>query len=153
MDEPILTPLSAETAEPEDDAPVIHIGMATVDDPDVKADMDKFLSGVIGVVDATHFEMHCIWRECHEDQKMPWESRSDGRFIGVGFCAEMPVTLSLWTSMVNGNAILFVDSPSQVVDHRLIDKWLAENMPASARDDDGHVIRTDATNFHNILPR
>lgn len=125
--------------------------LVTVADRDFKRELDRYLEGVTGVVEATDFERQCLW-QLHTDHGRKWESSGHGLMCGVGKLADMPITISLITATVDGEKILFFDSPSRVVDHRQVDAWLVANMPESARRD-GRINRSDATNFHNVLRR
>jgi hypothetical protein len=111
----------------------------------------KFLKDVRGAVEATSYEELRICQEYK--QEYSWEQNLCGYLETVGFLGKMPICISLRTSVVNGHKILFWDATSQVVDHKKIDKWFKKNLPESARRDDGSPNRTDAMNFHNILPR
>jgi hypothetical protein len=116
-------------------------------------ELSDFLSGVVGVVDANSFEALCLWKEYTEELGKPWIERSDGLMECVGELSGMPVNLSLTTAIVDGRKLLFIDAISQVVDNRLIDKWLVETMPVSAMKAPGHINRTNAMNFHNVFPK
>lgn len=131
------------------DAPIS--GGSRVIDPE----MSSFLNGVIGVVDANSYERHMLWDENRRrEQPKTWEQDNSGLMEIVGNVGDMPVCVVLWKATVGGHLLLFVDPTSQVVDHRMIDKWLAEAMPPTAfREGSGFVNRADAMNFHNVFPR
>lgn len=116
------------------------------------AEMTEFLNGVVGVVEANSYERLCLWKEYTEELKKRWKDNRSGFSEVIGYLADMPVCISLFTSEVDGHKILFIDATSQVIDHRMIDKWLIETMPKSAFKDDGRFVnKTDAMNFHNIF--
>jgi hypothetical protein len=113
-----------------------------------------FLEGCVGVVEANSYERHMLWDENRRrDTCRSWESNNQGLMAHVGTLAKMPVWVSLWTTKVDGHKILFIDPTSAVVDHRMIRKWLKKNLPKTAFRQDGYVNKTDAMNFHNVLPR
>lgn len=118
-------------------------------------EINEFLSGVVGVVEANSFETLCLWEDYHEQRKVSWEQRLDGLGETVGHLGSMPVHLSLCINTVDGHKLLFIDATSQVVDHRLIEKWLAETLPKSAMRDSVpvRVNKVNAMNFHNVFPR
>jgi hypothetical protein len=116
-------------------------------------EMTDYLSGVVGVVEANSYEMLCLFNEYTNELKKPWKQNSFGLGENVGEFGGMPVFVSLLTAEVDGHKILFIDPTSQVVDHRMVEKWLAETLPASAKLDSGRVNKTDAMNFHNVFPR
>jgi hypothetical protein len=81
-----------------------------------------------------------------------WVENFLGYSETLGRLADMPVCVSLRTAVVRGHKLLFIDPTSQVVDHRLIDEWLEEWLPPTARR--GSVVnKVDAANFHNVFPR
>lgn len=110
-----------------------------------------FSGGIVGVVDATSFEQLMLWQE-EEKAALPkrWETINPGILETIGALADMPVCLSLSKVRVGGHLLLFIEATSQVVDHRMIDKWLEDNLPDTAKRD-GRVNRTDAMNFHNVF--
>jgi hypothetical protein len=111
-----------------------------------------FLSGVVGVVEANSYEARCLWQECQS--RYLWIQDSKGLFETIGHIGDMPVCVSLFIVEVDRHKILFVEATSQVVDHHMIDKWLAEKLPRTAfRDGGEYVNKVDAQNFHNVLPR
>lgn len=128
----------------------MKIRMATVADPDTKADIDVFIAGVIGAVEATSYEMLCLYREETQCGRS-WVERADGRLIGLGEIDDRPITLSPLTAVVDGQKILFWNFPGQLADYCMADSWFVKNMPATARDAEGRVNRADAMNFSNIF--
>ena len=72
----------------------------------------------------------------------------------MGKVAEHNVCAALWISIIGGNKILFVEPTSNVVDHKLIENWLAEWLPRSAYTERAPIRlnMTNPTNFYNIFP-
>lgn len=113
----------------------------------------EFLSGVVGVCEATSTERHFIWKEYHHDMgRLTWESGGGGPMVKVGEVAGDPVYISLLVDVIAGHKILWVDVTSQVVDHRLVTKFLEKHLPQSAYNDRGYINTVDAMNFWNVLP-
>ena len=113
--------------------------------------MEKgFLDNVVGVVEATNFEYHQLWKEWED--KDSWFTNLSGYGAVVGDIDSRPIFISLRTAIVNGHKILFIDPESEVVDWKLINKWLFTHLPESAMEG-GRINRTDAMNFTNIFPR
>lgn len=110
-----------------------------------------FLTGVVGVVEATNAEKQALWERYTGKYGVDWKSRLDGLGETIGYLAEMPVFISLQTAEVGGFKLLFFHATSQVVDHRLIEEWLRANVPGTAWKD-GRVNKTDADNFINVFP-
>jgi hypothetical protein len=111
----------------------------------------RFLEDIHGVVEANNFAIHALWDYYHKQHAYAWKPNNSGMFFQIGELAGMPVSLSLWTAVVNGQKILFWDMPSTVTDHRLAEKWLKKNLPKTAFKEDGRINQTDANNFHNVL--
>jgi len=117
-------------------------------------EMDKFLCGVKGAVEATRFEHHALWLlndHAVDRYKLSWVENSSGLLEQVGTFGGMPVCISLVTAHVNGFNLLFYHATSLVTHQDMIDDWLEQNLPPSARLKDGRLNRTDAMNFHHIF--
>lgn len=119
---------------------------------DRQREIREFLDGVVGVVEANSYEHQCLWERYHGEYEVAWKTNSSGLGECVGKLADMPVCISLTTAVVGGFKLLFIDATSAVVDYRLIDKWLEDNMPATAHAR-GHLNKTDAQNFINVFPK
>lgn len=113
------------------------------------------ISKVRGHVDATDNERHMLWERYSKDGQrlsdfktnrtpVTWVEESDGYFFQIGKLADMPVTLMLNFATIDGFYTMFWNSPSMVVDHRLVEKFLKTYMNPC-------VWHTDATNFHNLI--
>jgi hypothetical protein len=113
-------------------------------------ELSRFLDGVTGVVEANSYEVLCLWKEAR-DRKETWIDCPAGFHETIGHLAGMPVCVTLRTATVKDRKLLFIDGASQVVDHRMIDKWLNNVCPQSARSSKQHVNRIDAMNFHNVF--
>ena len=126
-----------------------HVESAAADEQ-----MAEFLSGVVGVVEATSFEKHMLWAE-NGRKPVPrtWQENLSGLGETVGTVGSLPVCVSLSTALVDGRKLLFVDAVSRVVDHEMVDDWLRATLPRCAFREDGYLNRVDATNFHNVFVR
>jgi hypothetical protein len=119
-------------------------------------ELAKFLDGVIGVVDANSYESMCLYMENDREQKRPWKQNSSGLLETVGIVDGRPVCLSLLTNEVDGHKLLFIEATSQIVDWKMIEEWLQRSMPVTCFDGNDprrRLNRTNAMNFHNVLPR
>lgn len=108
-------------------------------------EMVRFLDGVAGVITATREEMQGIWARNKEYGLRTWESNNSGLSECVGWIEDRPIYITLWTNIIEGHKILFVDATSQLVDWAMIDEWIALNLP--------DVPKTDATNWTHAIPR
>lgn len=129
----------------------MKICLITVEDADFKRDLDKFLEGTVGIVKANSYEYLCIWKEYHETKS--WDENLRSMFFGVGYLGDRQITVYMRVAKIDGQKIVFWESPSQLVDHAMIDKWMLDHMPGTARRDHDpeYLNRVDAQNFHNVL--
>lgn len=131
--------------------------------------VDEHLKNTFAAVEVTSEESLHLWREWAEehtdrvkdarDQRplVYWEQIPSGfnQTIGV-FKFEkdevMPVCISgYWVRLRGkktdpGKLVLLYEMTSQVVDYRMVDRWMEENLPKG-------VQTSDAQNFHNIVHR
>lgn len=123
-------------------------------------EMQKFLEGVIGAVEADSYSQHMLWSEYHYRPRegfdpLTWEQGMSGLMEIIGYLKingeDRPVCLSLFKARVKGELILFYHATSQVVDYRMVDEWLKKNLPPTAIRENGYPNTTDAMNFYNIF--
>lgn len=118
------------------------------------ANRKKFLDGVMGLVEANSYENMCIYGDVMKHKSYNWTSISEGWFEQVGTLADMPVTVSIFSALINGHKILFWESPSQVVDHRMIEAWFKKHLPATAYRDGGEYLNQEnSMNAFNVFHR
>ena len=108
------------------------------------------------VVDATSDEMQMLWEKfCDQSMyKTPlnvykWEQLNPGCVKTLGKLADMPVCMSMHWHRINGIMVMFYEGTSQVVDHRMIDQWIEENV--HCKDEDGRLAQCNAANFGHVL--
>ena len=112
------------------------------------ASLQELLSATKFAVEATGFERHMLWRD--NQHRMSWEGHPAGYGIELGKVGDMPVMLSATFQAIDGHVVLFYHPTSQMVDHRMIEAWLNENVPAKW-DKDTRIARTNAMNFSHCL--
>lgn len=112
-----------------------------------KADdtVQRYLEGAVSVVDANSFETLALWQRWHKEMGKQWDETRSGYLVTVGMYNKRPVCICIDSAIVDGHKIIFIDACSQLVDHKLVDKWVKLNLP--------NVTRTNAMNFHNAFPR
>lgn len=120
----------------------------------IDKEITDFLEGVVGVIEANSFERYTLWdRNRRSEKPLTWEQEYSGLMETVGRLADRPVCISLIKARVSGHLLLFIYPTSQVVDHLLIDAWLAAAIPVTGKRFNGYVNRVNAMNFHNVFPR
>ncbi len=118
---------------------------------EMNAEQDRNRLATRYVVEATDYEMHCLWERWHyrvdsewKRKPLAWEQVSMGLSQRIGMLADMPVCVSVFWARVEGALVAFYDATSQVVDHRMVEKWMHENFPAA-------TSWSNAQNFHNTV--
>lgn len=123
------------------------------------------LAASLFLVEANSFEYHALWADhSHEslwppyDQRLVkraydpvhWEQVCDGKMEMVGKLGNREVWVSFRWAWLDGQLIAFWEATSQLVDHKLVDAWLAKHF--TGRYDNGHRPATcDAMNFGHCL--
>jgi len=101
------------------------------------------------LVEATGCEQHFLWSEWHK--RVKWEEQGMGCTGQIGTLDRRPVMLTFFWARINGKLVGFWDSTSQVVDHKMIEKWLAENCTPPKCDNGTRSAQCDAMNFHHCI--
>lgn len=113
----------------------------------------EYFAGVVGIVEATSYEQYALWKEYHDKEGYNWSSRREGGpLVTVGKIEDRPICIALERATICGHLIVFLDATSELVDWRMIDRWLTDNLPQSAFDGK-YVNKVDAMNFNNVFPR
>lgn len=117
--------------------------------------VEKLLLKTFFIVEANSFEQFCLWQQ-HSNQSdtviftpMRWKELH-GWSVQVGSVFGRPVTISLMFVEISGKLICFLDPTSQLVDHAMIDDWLAERF-SGTWDRGTRKARTDAMNFAHCI--
>lgn len=122
----------------------------------IKSDIEDYFKDVVFTVDANSFEQHALWMMYHYKdvgygQVLRWEEESRGHGITIGHVKDMPVVLSLNYARIEGRRVCFFYGCSQVVDYRMVDKWM-DDRTGDIRCDNGYRPATcDAMNFSHCL--
>jgi len=114
---------------------------------------DKELENIFYVVEANSFERSTLWEEWSQASLEPrpnrtllnWAGQAHGFSVQVGKLDRRPVMVSITFDTINGAKIVFYDAISQVVDHRMVDKWVEENLISTLPN--GRQNHCDAMNF------
>lgn len=115
---------------------------------------EKFFAGTCGLVEANSYENMKIWEDIKTSKHYTYKSLSEGWFEQVGTLADMPVTVSMFASLINGHKVIFWESPSTVVDHRLIAAYFKEHLPKTSYRSGGEYLNQEnAMNAFNVFHR
>ena len=107
-------------------------------------EMVRFLEGVAGVIPATREEQSYIYSKNKEYGHRTWSDNNSGLGECLGYIDDRPIYITLWTALIDGHKILFVDATSQLVDWAMVDEWIKLNVP--------DALKTDATNWTHAIP-
>jgi hypothetical protein len=94
------------------------------------------------VVEANSFEELRHWEKWSPRRK--WEQTPIGHVITIGKLDDRPVVIQFNYAKINGESVVFWHATSQVVDYKMIDKWMMERVNPSA-------MKTDSMNFGNAI--
>ena len=104
----------------------------------------EFFSNLHGIVEATSFEILCIYEKYHQGKKYSWEDLQLGTFFKIGEINDLPICFQITPTKINGKNILFYEACSRMVDYDIVDKFIAENYKSKN-------LKTNAMNFRNAL--
>ena len=120
--------------------------------------MRERLKKIALLVEANDYERHMLWinyADAAATYRLPsnhtvkWSGAgADGFMVEVGDLAEMPVCVVFTFDQINDKTVVFYHASSQVVDHRMIEKWLRDN---TSTPDNGIVPMTSANSFFNAF--
>jgi hypothetical protein len=85
-----------------------------------------------------------------QHKRIDWKQVSSGFGLTLGKLDDRPICVCFSFAYINGHKICFYEATSQVVDHKLIEKWLKTHFQLTH---DGYTRwnHTNATNFHNCV--
>lgn len=116
---------------------------------------DRNRRAAVFLVEATDYESRHLWVDYSEESarygwgdiripRVPWEQITLGYGKGIGQCAGMPVYVSVTFAKIHHHVVAFYEATSQVVDHRMVERWLKTEFPAARG-------KTNPSNFHLCL--
>lgn len=104
---------------------------------------------VVFIVEADSFASLSLWRNhfhspIHENSKITtWEEVNPGKVITIGHCADSPVCVEIFYSILNGKKVMFYNTCSSIVDYDMVEKWI--NHYSSG------IQSCNAMNFHQCI--
>lgn len=116
-------------------------------------DLKNALADTDWAVWADDYAQQCLWTEWAEEaresgdtaKRYPWKRDTIGWGPQVGSVSGRPVCVSLRWSTVGGQRVCFVDPTSELVDYKLVEKWLRTLAPKLT---DDRLVR--AENFVTV---
>jgi len=121
----------------------------------MKLTFEENLADCIFMVEANGFEELSLWREYSKESgeaKYPleWEDSRNGYSLQIGELDNRPVNLSFHFIRINNQIVCFYYPMSQLVDYKMIEKWLDENYSKKFRSST-FIYKSDAMNFHHCI--
>ena len=105
---------------------------------------DGRFAKVDALVEATDFEMTCLWENYNDKPGYDWKDERSGYLITVGeIFPNTPVCITVSFATIKGQRIAFWHDCSRIVDHNLIAEWFKVNVP--------NARKANAMNFHNAF--
>lgn len=103
-------------------------------------------TGVVGIIEATNYEMLALYREV-VDKGYEWGDGS-GCYLETVAHPEhgYSTSFSPWVKTINGKKIMFLEPTSVVVDWDLIDQWIKDKLPKEAQEN-----RRNAMNGFTVI--
>jgi hypothetical protein len=114
-----------------------------------------YFDGVEFVIEATDYEVHSLWEKYHYRPEVgsvyieTWEDIAMGHGITLASMGNMPICVSVRYSILNGHKVMFYTATSEVVNHRIIGKWIEHHTSHLRKN--GRMLRCDPMNFHHCL--
>lgn len=121
-----------------------------------KKDYAKLFEGVVFIVECTFNEMHSFWEDYYYKPKYKkakikdWKQESMGQTITIGTCDKRPVCISIFWSWLDGHRVMFYEASSQVVDHKMVEKWIW-HFSKHIKWDGTRWAHTNSSNFHHCI--
>lgn len=100
-------------------------------------DIEGLIKGTQLIVEANSYERMTLW-ELWKD-RTEWVQVLEGEGVEVGKLNKRPVFIQLSWAVIRGVAVCFLEPTSELVDWKMIDKWLTKTFPG--------IRKLDAMNF------
>ena len=72
----------------------------------------------------TTVKLDNLLRDLIEERRVDWKQVSSGFGLTLGKLDDRPIYVCFSFAYINGHKICFYEATSQVIDHKLIEKWL-----------------------------
>lgn len=114
------------------------------------------IDNIFFIVEATDYERFSLWEDWAKQSAEPkpnrtllnWYGNSTSEIVRVGLVDGRPINIQLTVETINGAKIVFYEGISQLVDYKMIRKWIDENLLTEM---DGRPNHTNAMNFHQCV--
>ena len=113
-------------------------------------DIERY-KDVTGIVEVTSYESFMLWKQWHQQKDYTWKESLSGPLITVGYIDGRPVCIAPLVHVVNGRSIMFVEATSELVDWKMIEDWLVENVPSACTRNGKYLNKENAQNFHCLV--
>lgn len=109
------------------------------------------------LVEADSYSLHSLWKEYSDEYtgaNYKWQQDCAGMWEIIGHLDKMPVTVSVSWYLIEGIRIAFYEGVSQVVDYRMVEKWLKKNFKQPYAKNNKYysgIRHSNAMNFQHCL--
>lgn len=109
----------------------------------------EYFKDVAFLLEATNFEQFMLWEKWFDNvdhrEKVGLQSwkQGVGKLVPLGEIGGLPIVISIIWDWLNDSKVIFWESTSQVVDHRMIDAYFAHFAPK--------IGKSNSSNFHLCL--
>jgi hypothetical protein len=110
---------------------------------------DKRFAETVFIVQATHAEVHYLWRQWHK--RVKWEQDCLGHCATVGTVANLPVVVCCSWALLDGQRVMFYEATSRVVDWSMVENWVWEQVGPLKWDDNRRRAQCDTMNFAHCI--
>src|SRR5690348_17770034 len=83
------------------------------------------------------------------ESRLSWEQLSPGYLTTIGKLGKRPVCVLVFFARIAGKVVAFYHATSEVVDHKMVEKWLWKKFSPPRWDNNTRRAHCDAQNFHH----
>lgn len=117
----------------------------------MNTDSIPFKKQTMYLVEANSFEILELWKDFakqseklhpNKSTRYDWKQQNPGCFEKIGYIQKRPICIMISWYVINSCCVGFWEATSELVDYKMIARWLKENFDCAG---------TDANNFHICL--
>lgn len=127
-----------------------------VEDDGLYLDKDNsdLFKDVCYLVEATSEEHHNLWINWHYRpiyNPVPWQQISKGHLLTIGEFHKRPISVLIDYAIIDGKKVMFYTGYSELVDHKMISKWIDKYSPIVRKNTAKQIVWTNSTNFSHCI--
>lgn len=123
-------------------------------------DIKEFFPGVQFVVEATFEEKHMLWLTRHDSNVglghiERWVDEGMGRSPTIAWHGRgknaRPIAITIFYAYLDGVKVAFYEATSELVDYKVVQKWIYERTGHITYDRGTRWAHTDVGNFNQVM--